>query len=269
MPGPNPDARYHSANERNPGDQREEGHRDRDRILYTSAFRRLAGVTQVVGPLEGHIFHNRLTHTIEVAQLARRIAESIKKRYPREIEKRGGLDPEVVEAAALAHDLGHPPLGHVAERELDSLAQGAGLKDGFEGNAQSFRIITRLAAHREDYPGLNLTRATLNAVLKYPWYRGEDSKRPGKFGVYRSESAEFEFARQGFEGEGQSLEASIMDHADAVAYSTHDLDDFYRAGLVPLEQLRQDFDHYIERFKAAGKVDKDKIERQRSALYVV
>jgi dGTP triphosphohydrolase len=169
-------------------DIRTPGQTDRDRILYTSAFRRLAGVTQVVGPLEGHIFHNRLTHTIEVAQIARRLAERLRELDPNGVARFGGVDPDVVEAAAFAHDLGHPPFGHIAEHTLDQLAIDNGAPDGFEGNAQSFRIVTRLAAHRTGYKGLNLTRATLNAVLKYPWFRGEGPlEKSDKFGAYRSE----------------------------------------------------------------------------------
>lgn len=138
-------------NDRKKGDQRAAAQRDRDRILYTAAFQRLAGVTQVVGPLEGHVFHNRLTHTLEVAQIARRLAEKLAKENRALAEELGGLDPDVVEAAALAHDLGHPPFGHVAEKELDALARSHGAAEGFEGNAQSFRIVTRLAAHRDRY----------------------------------------------------------------------------------------------------------------------
>jgi dGTPase len=219
-------------------DGRRPSEKDRDRILYTSTFRRLAGVTQVVAPLEGHVYHNRLTHTLEVAQVARRLAERIKCEHDtRILEDLGGLDPEVVEAAALAHDLGHPPFGHVAEVELNQLAIEAGEQDGFEGNAQSFRIVTHLATHRAD--GLNLTRATLNAVLKYPCYRdlGVGVEEKQKYGAYRSEREDFDFAREGTEGIRQSLEAAIMDHADAIAYSIHDMEDFYRAGLIPLERF--------------------------------
>jgi dGTPase len=136
--------------------------RDRDRILYTTSFRRLARVTQVVSADEGHVFHNRLTHSLQVAQVGRRIAEKLL-----EDNKKLGLasdavlpDPDVVEAACLAHDIGHPPFGHVAERELDAIARKHGLTDGFEGNAQSFRIVTRLAMGSTPN-GLNLTRATL------------------------------------------------------------------------------------------------------------
>jgi len=148
-----------------PGDQRSSGQRDRDRILYTTALRRLAGVTQVVAPGEGHIFHNRLTHTLEVAQIGRRLAEKIVVEDRELADALGEIDPEVVEAAALAHDLGHPPFGHITERLLDKLVVDEGDPDGYEGNAQSFRIITKLAIRRENQIGLNLTRATLNAVL--------------------------------------------------------------------------------------------------------
>ena len=142
--------------------------RDRDRIIYTSAFRRLAWVTQVVSAYEGDPFHNRLTHTLEVAQIGKRLAEKLLDEQPEEATAIGGLDPEVVEAAALAHDLGHPPFGHAAERELDRLVRESGTSDGFEGNPQSFRVVTKLSVKGRESPGLNLTRATLDAILKYP-----------------------------------------------------------------------------------------------------
>jgi dGTPase len=220
-------------------DQRSPGPRDRDRVLYTSALRRLASVTQVVSPSEGHIFHNRLTHTLEVAQIARRLAEKFVSESPELATVLGGIDADVVEAAALAHDLGHPPFGHVAEEELDRCARDRHLEDGFEGNAQSFRILVHGAAHREGYRGLNLTRATLNAVLKYPWVRDVHdprvaNKRFRKFGSYFADQNWLTFAREGFAGDGQSIEAEIMEYADDIGYSVHDLDDFFRAGLIPL-----------------------------------
>ena len=150
----------------------------------------------------------------------------------------GGVDPDVVEAAALAHDLGHPPFGHIAERVLDKLVRDAGNSDGFEGNPQSFRIVTRLALRHQDFPGLNLTRATLNAILKYPWLRGTGGGlRELKWGAYSSESEEFEWARELGPTDAKSPEAELMDWADDIAYSVHDLDDFYRAGLIPLDRL--------------------------------
>jgi len=126
-----------------------------------------------------------------------------------------GLDPDVVEAACYAHDLGHPPFGHVVEEELNELA-GAEI-DGFEGNAQSFRIITKLAQHSPLHRGLDLTRATLAAVLKYPWRRGENPKKPNKWGAYSSEDKDFEFAIQlRGESKGRTLEAQLMDWADDI-----------------------------------------------------
>src|SRR5207253_7140965 len=118
--------------------------RDRDRILNAPAFRRLAGVTQVVSAAEGEIFHNRLTHSLEVAQIGRRIAEHLIANQAKDAVALGGLDPETVEAACLAHDLGHPPFGHVAEDELQRLFRKYRDVESFEGNAQSFRILTVL-----------------------------------------------------------------------------------------------------------------------------
>ena len=145
----------------------------------------------------------------------------------------------MVETACLVHDLGHPPFGHHAEDELDSCLRRSHESDGYEGNAQSFRLVTRLAPTRRGL-GLDLTRATLNGILKYPWHRHPGrGKRSRKFGYYSSEKAFFEFAREGTDGDRRSLEACIMDHADDVTYSVHDVEDFYRAGVVPLDQLLQ------------------------------
>jgi dGTPase len=227
----------------------------------------LAGVTQVVGPLEGHVFHNRLTHTLEVAQLSRRLAQRLVAQQPDLVAESGGLDPDVAEAAALIHDMGHAPFGHVGEQALNDCAINRGNEDGFEGNAQSFRIVTTLAAHRTGYPGLNLTRATLDAVLKYPWFRGK-GPRNDKYGAYRTEAQDFQFARSG-KPEGstkKSLAAAVMDLADAIAYSVHDLDDFFRAGLIPLEMVRQDFPKYIKIYREAGKKDPGAIDRNAEAL---
>ena len=234
-----------------PGDNRKSFQVDRDRILYSSAFRRLAQITQVVTPQEGHVFHNRLTHSLKVAQVARRLAERLVAEQPSIAEAIGGVDPDVVESAALAHDLGHPPFGHTAEEQLDECAVNAGLTDGFEGNAQSFRILTRLAIHRIDYYGLNLTRATLRAVLKYPWMRSPDitSKRHRKYSIYSLDRQALNFAKPD-DSDRQSIEASIMDFADDITYSVHDLEDFYLAGLIPLELLATDWDEF-DRFITA------------------
>jgi dGTPase len=168
-------------------DGRSHFQRDRDRILYAGGFARLAEITQVVSPEHGYVFHNRLTHSLKVGQIARRIAEKCIREQPDAVEAIGGLDPDAAEAAGLAHDLGHPPFGHVAEEELHRLVQDAGVPDGYEGNAQSFRIVVRLAASdardEHDLPvqGLNLTARTLDGLLKYPWQYG-DSMYPNKWG---------------------------------------------------------------------------------------
>jgi dGTPase len=205
--------------------------------MYTSAFRRLANVTQVVSGDDVHVFHNRLTHTLQVAQVARRIAEFL---VSKTSTLSGTLDPDICEAAALAHDLGHPPFGHLAEKALNAKALTVGLVDGFEGNAQSFRIVTKLSALDGTAAGLDLTRAALNALLKYPWEKGHyGDKSNEKWGAYSSEKMELSWARElnPAGSRAQCLEAQIMDWADDVTYSVHDLEDFFKAGLIPLDRL--------------------------------
>lgn len=206
---------------------RTEAQRDSDRILYSTAFQRLAGITQIASSETGQLLHNRLTHSIKVAQVARRLAAKV------------GLNEdkqETAAAAALAHDLGHPPFGHLSERVLNDNAKDWG---GFEGNAQSFRIVSKLAIRSLRYRGLNLTSATLNGMLKYPWLRGKGP--PGKeekWGAYAAELRTYEWARRGFAHRQLAVEASIMDWADDVTYAVHDLEDFYRVDLIPLDRLR-------------------------------
>lgn len=236
--------RFHTESD----DQRDRTARDRDRVLYASAFSRLSGVTQVAPAEEGHPYHNRLTHSLKVAQIARRVAEHLLDASSAEASVLH-IDPDTCEASALAHDLGHPPFGHIAEKQLAILvaADGKGAPagdpdpDGFEGNAQSFRIVTRLAQRREAFDGLNLTAAVLDAVLKYPWQRGaEGTYRNQKFGVYRSEREYFDWARRPAHEAGddtRSANAEIMDWADDVAYAVHDVEDFYRSGHLPLDRL--------------------------------
>lgn len=223
-------------------DNRTPAQRDRDRVLYSSALRRLTNVTQVASAIEGPSFHNRLTHTFEVAQVARRIAEMLSADGGRDYAYRalGGLDPDVVETAALAHDLGHPPFGHIGEEELDAAVAAETKEEGFEGNAQSLRIVTRLSLRHPRFPGLNLTRASLNAILKYPWtWDDRPADKPNKWGAYETEREFFDFARGASTAVDQvaSLEASIMDWSDDIAYAVHDVEDFYRAGLIPLDVL--------------------------------
>jgi dGTPase len=223
---------------------------DRDRILYSTAFARLAEVTQVVPSGRGHGFHNRLTHSLKVAQLARRIAEGLKRSQPEVAESIGGVCEDRAEAAALGHDLGHPPFGHAAETELNRLAKIAGCNDGFEGNAQSFRIATRLATgdavidddgNPDDaVEGLNLTRGTLKGLLKYPWQNLQNPASPDKWGAYSDDAELFTWALLDATPFVKSAEAEIMDWADDITFAVHDLFDFYRAGLVPLDRLIQE-----------------------------
>jgi dGTPase len=229
--------RRHSPPKISEGDNRSPAQRDRDRILYTSAFRRLVEVTQVASPDPAHVFHNRLTHSLQVAQVGRSLAEKIRQRQPHLADEVGGIDPDVVEAACLAHDLGHPPFGHTAEEELNKLA--GKVVGGFEGNAQSFRIVTKLAFKSETYGGVDLTRATLAAILKYPWHRDQNKQKPKKWGAYKSEAKDFRFARELAPREKfrRTPEAELMDWADDVTYSVHDMEDFYRAGRIPMHLL--------------------------------
>jgi dGTPase len=218
-------------------DDRDDFQRDRDIILYSSALQRLSTTTQVVSGESGHVFHNRLTHTLQVAQVGRRLAEKliIKQSY---LAGFYGVNLDIVESACLAHDLWHPPFGHLAEEVLNRIA---GVEcQGFEGNAQSFRIVTELAFRDDKFNGLNLTNRTLRAILKYPWtYSGRPENKRDKWGAYDSETDSFNLA-VGQAGSGpfiRSAEAELMDWADDLTYAIHDAEDFYRASLIPLHLL--------------------------------
>lgn len=240
---------------------RSEFRRDRDSIFYSSFFRRLAGVTQVVHAAEGHIFHSRLVHSLKVAQIGQSIVDVLVRRANKKIINAvGGVDVDVVQTGCLAHDLGHPPFGHIAESELDKCAIENGVLDGFEGNPQSFRIVTHVAihdAHDAKKRGLNLTSASLNALLKYPWPRGVEGNKKQKWGYYFGDKKSFEFARsRETHPDQRSAEAEIMDWADDVAYCIHDIDDFYRAGTIPLDRILAEGEEtglFLEYLKRTGR----------------
>jgi dGTPase len=252
--------RLHTKPANQEGEYRSPAQKDKDRIIYTSAFRRLAEVTQVASPSDAHVFHNRLTHSLQVAQVGRSLAEKLRQ-DPDACDSVGGIDPETVEAACLAHDLGHPPFGHTAEELLNTLVGSPA--GGFEGNAQSFRIVTKLAFKSTSHAGLDLTAGTLAAILKYPWLKGQNKKKPHKWGAYKSELKDFEFARTVSPPQklARSPEAALMDWADDVTYSVHDLEDFFRAGRIPVHLLarasesleRQHFFDDVYRRRAADK----------------
>jgi dGTPase len=206
--------------------------RDRARIIHSFALRRLAAKTQVAVPWASDFPRTRLSHSLECAQVGREIGAAL------------GADPDLLESACLAHDLGHPPFGHNGEQALAKIAKDIG---GFEGNAQSFRLLTRIEAKTVDQDGLsvglNLTRATLDAATKYPWSSREN---PDKFGVYQDDLEIFNWVRQESLESRTCMEAQIMDWSDDVAYSVHDLEDGLVTGQIDISKLNDDLEHLYQ-----------------------
>ncbi|MGO2424657.1 MAG: deoxyguanosinetriphosphate triphosphohydrolase, partial [Brevibacterium aurantiacum] len=205
--------------------------RDRARVLHSAGLRRLGAKTQVVSPGTDDFVRTRLTHSLEVAQVGRELARYL------------GCDPDIVDTACLSHDLGHPPFGHHGETILDALCIDIG---GFEGNAQTLRLVTRIEpkviADDGRPAGLNLTRASLDALTKYPWSRSEASagRRDSgvrKFGVYDDDRGVFDFYRDGIENGKRCIEAQVMDLADDISYSVHDVEDAIAGGHLHLGEF--------------------------------
>jgi dGTPase len=226
-------ARFHSERHRS---QRDDFARDRARVLHSAALRRLAAKTQVLSPASPADFaRNRLTHSLEVAQVGRELATALR------------LAPDVVDTACLSHDLGHPPFGHNGERAMNEWAEDIG---GFEGNAQTLRIVTRLEPKVVDDDGrtfgLNLTRASLDATCKYPWTAAHPLPDPGgrlKFGVYPDDEDVFRWMRDGAPGRVRCIEAEVMDLSDDIAYSVHDFEDAVVNGYLDPARLADPAEH--------------------------
>ena len=188
--------------------------RDRDRVLHCSSFRRLEYKTQVFLNHEGDYFRTRLTHSLEVSQIARTLSRMLE------------LNETLAEVIALSHDLGHTPFGHIGGDELDKLLKSDGSPLGFEHNFQSFRVLTKLEKRYQDFDGLNLTFATLEGVLKHSY--------PYKKPFLKSIDPKFNLEKH------PSLEAMVVDHADEIAYNSHDIDDGIKYGLITFNDLLQD-----------------------------
>jgi dGTPase len=194
--------------------------RDRDRILHSTAFRRLTYKTQVFVFHEGDHYRTRLTHTLEVAQIARALARQLR------------LDEDLAEALALAHDLGHPPFGHAGERALDAIMSAWG---GFDHNAQSLRVVTELERKYAAFDGLNLTWETLEGIVKHNGpIRGARATQGDPTGLVSGFDARHPLDLDRF----ASAEAQAAAIADDIAYNNHDIDDGLRAGLLGLDALR-------------------------------
>ncbi|MBS0343069.1 MAG: deoxyguanosinetriphosphate triphosphohydrolase [Proteobacteria bacterium] len=198
-----------------PAPTRDDFQRDRDRIVHSTAFRRLVYKTQVFLNHEGDLFRTRMTHSLEVAQLGRSVSRSL------------GLNEDLVEAIALAHDLGHTPFGHAGQDTLNACMAGHG---GFEHNLQSLRVVDRLEHRYPQYDGLNLSFETREGILKHC----------SRANAERIEAAEpGGVARRFIENTQPSLEAQLCNLADEIAYNAHDIDDGVRSGLIDIDQLKE------------------------------
>ncbi|WP_159887256.1 deoxyguanosinetriphosphate triphosphohydrolase family protein [Paenibacillus puerhi] len=219
-------------------EERDEYERDYARLIQSPAFRRLQGKSQVFGAGTGDYYRTRLTHSIEVSQIARETARRMNKQYPLlERKEHPGLvlDQSVVECAALAHDLGHPPFGHKGEEVLnDLLAEQYGL--AYEGNAQNFRILMFLEKRAGSGSGLDLTAAVLLAINKYPYCLDDPGRLKGVYGMEWADGIGLIRDRWKMPAGCSTMEAQLMDLCDDIAYSTHDIEDGIRAGKIQMNR---------------------------------
>ena len=235
-------------------DSRNRFQQDRDRILYSRAFRRLMHKTQVFVEPKGDHFRTRLTHTLEVAQIARSIARAI------------DVDEDLTEAIALAHDLGHPPFGHVGEKELDRLLHGGGDNpNGFDHNVQTMRIVTRLEFIGHPFIGLDLTFATLEGLLKHHGVderkaKGDERKLQSLLPMIKELKPDFDFTKPA------GLEAQCASIADGIAYNHHDLEDGLRAELITLDQVCDSLPHIKEAHDSINTRGLDDLRRERRLI---
>lgn len=250
--------------ERTAGARRGEFARDRARVVHSSALRRLGAKTQVLSPTGGDFARTRLTHSLEVAQIGREMAIDL------------GLNADMVDMACLAHDLGHPPFGHNGEKALDAWSRDFG---GFEGNAQTLRLLTRIepkviGPDGRSY-GLNLTRASLDATCKYPWRRVGAKAESGadhsvKFGAYEDDLEVFEWLRQGAPASVKAVEAQVMDFVDDVAYSVHDFEDAIVSKFIDVRVLAEtaNDDELLEKISVwnGGSIDKSELSAALARL---